>query len=1066
MKDYQIFEKIRPGLGGGLLTAVKLSLSPVLISPCNDEADILVVQCLANNTKIRVINGYGPQESEQLAKKLKFWSALEQEIISAKDEQCAILIQLDANAKVGNTVISGDPHVMSENGKLLLNLVERENMFIQNISPLCQGVITRQRTTNISEEKSILDYLITCEVLNGYLEKMIIDDARIFSLTKYASAKGKQKIVKSDHNLMVAYFNIQFQNTNVQKQRREVFNLKNKECQAMFSEVSQNNFKLRDCFKSDKTFPQQCDIFFKSLNGILHQCFRKVRVGKLKEKPEIQYLLDEKLKIQLALDSSSNENFQAEAQEKIYEIEEKISEMCAARNCEIVKELTKTLGAPNGNFSQLGMWKLKNQLVPKEIDPPMAKKDKLGNLITSPEALKNLYLETYVERLRHREMRSNLTSNYLQKIELWERRFDYLKKEVTKDWSEKELLSALKSLKNNKSRDPGGLINEIFKPPVIGRDLQDALLQFLNGIKRDYFFPKDILKSDITSIYKRKGSRLDMENDRGIFGLSVFKKIIDKIIYQEKYPLLDSNMSDSNVGARKKRNIKNHLFMIHGIINSIVNGKGGCVALQIYDLIKAFDALWVADCMNDLWDTLPPTARDDRLGLVFESSRTNLVAVNTAVGQTARVNIPEIAQQGGTWGPMMCSNSIDVVGKYAKENGQFYNYKNMVEVIPLAMVDDLMAVASCGMQSIEMNTSINALIELKKLTFHTPDGKKKSKCHVMHIGNQNKECPEMRVHGVAVESVSKAVYLGDILSSDGSNTANIKDRVSKGTGQMNTILNMMKTISFGKRYFQIAVALREAHLINGMLSSSDVWYGVRNKEYEELEEVDKTLLRNILGAPSSSCVESLYLELGLIPIPILFKARRIVYYHYLVNLKQEEMLFKFFEAQQKYPCKDDWTLQVTQDLKDFGIPEGFEFIRSKSINSFKRLVKIKAKEYTLQYLLNLKAKHTKMDDLAYTELKMQKYLKNEDIPVNEAQNLFRFRTRAAHFKGNYGDRYENKACPLCSVHMDTQSHSMQCPKVNEKIDIQGKYSDIFREKIPTNISKTLQKISKLRENYI
>ena len=38
------------------------------------------------------------------------------------------------------------------------------------------------------------------------------------------------------------------------------------------------------------------------------------------------------------------------------------------------------------------------------------------------------------------------------------------------------------------------------------------------------------------------------------------------------------------------------------------------------------------------------------------------------------------------------------------------------------------------------------------------------------------------------------------------------------------------------------------------------------------------------------------------------------------------MLFKFFEAQYKYPCKDDWTLQVNQDLKDFGIPENFEFM--------------------------------------------------------------------------------------------------------------------------------------------
>jgi hypothetical protein len=79
------------------------------------------------------------------------------------------------------------------------------------------------------------------------------------------------------------------------------------------------------------------------------------------------------------------------------------------------------------------------------------------------------------------------------------------------------------------------------------------------------------------------------------------------------------------------------LFIIHGIINSVVNGQEECVDLHIYDLVKAFDALWVADCMNDLWDTLPAQARDDRLGLLYQSTRTNMVAVNTAVGQTERV---------------------------------------------------------------------------------------------------------------------------------------------------------------------------------------------------------------------------------------------------------------------------------------------------------------------------------------------------------------------------------------------------------------------------------------------
>ena len=63
---------------------------------------------------------------------------------------------------------------------------------------------------------------------------------------------------------------------------------------------------------------------------------------------------------------------------------------------------------------------------------------------------------------------------------------------------------------------------------------------------------------------------------------------------------------------------------------------------------------------------MPHQSHDDRLGLVFELSRGNMEAINTAVGQTDRVNIPEITAQGGTWGPMLCSNSIDTGGKISE----------------------------------------------------------------------------------------------------------------------------------------------------------------------------------------------------------------------------------------------------------------------------------------------------------------------------------------------------------------------------------------------------------------
>ena len=134
----------------------------------------------------------------------------------------------------------------------------------------------------------------------------------------------------------------------------------------------------------------------------------------------------------------------------------------------------------------------------------------------------------------------------------WELRFETLKMRKSQSWTPDNLCEALKSLKKNKTRDPCGLINELFKPPVMGEDLKGALLKLVNGVKDTFIIPAQVEMANITTIFKKKGSKFDLENDRGIFGLSVYKKIIDRLTYKEKYPLLD--MFDSNIGARRKKN--------------------------------------------------------------------------------------------------------------------------------------------------------------------------------------------------------------------------------------------------------------------------------------------------------------------------------------------------------------------------------------------------------------------------------------------------------------------------------------------------------------------------------
>ena len=305
------------------------------------------------------------------------------------------------------------------------------------------------------------------------------------------------------------------------------------------------------------------------------------------------------------------------------------------------------------------------------------------------------------------------------------------------------------------------------------------------------------------------------------------------------------------------------------------------------------------------------------------------------------------------------------------------------------MVDDLLAVRKCGFDSIETNVTINTLIEIKKLKFHIPEPEKKSKCHYLHVGKTNHHCPGMKVHGHRAEKVEEAVYLGDIIRQDGKNSSNIKNRANKGLGIVTKIMDILKTVSYGKKYFKMAVTLREAELINGMLTNSEVWYGISKEEIKELEEIDKLLLRRVLDAPISTCIESLYLELGLVPIHILNTAKRIIYLHYLIWLGENEMLQKFFQTQWKYPVKDDWTSQHQKDIEDLKIDMSLEEIKQKSEYSFKRYVKIRMKEYCLEYLLNEKERHSKMDNLYYVDLKIQNYLIDDHITVQEAKNLYK-----------------------------------------------------------------------------
>ena len=83
-----------------------------------------------------------------------------------------------------------------------------------------------------------------------------------------------------------------------------------------------------------------------------------------------------------------------------------------------------------------------------------------------------------------------------------------------------DLKLAIKQLGKEKSRDPDGLINELFKEEVAGDDLLLAMLRLMNLIKSRQQYPKQLEKCNITSIYKKKSGK-EFENYRGVFRVQV-----------------------------------------------------------------------------------------------------------------------------------------------------------------------------------------------------------------------------------------------------------------------------------------------------------------------------------------------------------------------------------------------------------------------------------------------------------------------------------------------------------------------------------------------------------------
>ena len=570
-------------------------------------------------------------------------------------------------------------------------------------------------------------------------------------------------------------------------------------------------------------------------------------------------------------------------------------------------------------------------------------------------------------------MKKNLEYLKIAKEKLCQKRLEVARNNKTPEWNMKDLEKVLKQLKTNKSRDPLGLCNELFRPEVAGDDLKLAVLKLMNKIKDEQVYPDCMQLCNISSIWKRKGSKNDFESYRGIFRVTIFRSILDRLIYNDEYNKIDASLSDCNVGARKQRNVRDNIFVMNAIMNSIKKGSEEPVDFQVYDVEKCFDSLWLHEVINCLYEA---GVQNDKLPLLFIENNIAQVAVKTSGGMSNRELIRNIIMQGSVWGSLCCVVLMEKLGQQIYNNPDLlYYYKGLVPTPPLQMVDDILGIQKCSRKSPELNSTINTFIELEKLKLSD------KKCYNVHIGKSGNKCHKLRVHEQQMKNTNQEKYLGDIIHKSGMIKHTVNSRVAKGFGVINTILAIVNEIPLGHWRVKAGLQLRQAMFLNGILFNSEAWQGISKSEIEHLEKVDEALLRGLLRAHPKIPLEALYLETGSIPIKYILKNRRLSYLYDIITKEDEEIVKEIYNAQKISPTDGDYSKLVEADKIELNISLEDIYISKMKQRKYKSFIKTKVKEAALKNLLLQKSTHTKISDIKYTKLEIQPYLKLPETGV-------------------------------------------------------------------------------------
>ena len=449
-----------------------------------------------------------------------------------------------------------------------------------------------------------------------------IDESK--SITPYRKLKTSCRF--PDHNAILFTFEVNSQNAlgSFKDSRQTVWNFADVSGWDSFRKLTDSDKGYVGIWKNVVDIDENYIRWERKLNSTLHKCFKRKRVRKTSflHNKSVRSLIKNRKALKREVSICKDKHTSSDFEKKIIYLNKKIDKKIARFNSNIVK-------AGMNKFSVIdkqSFWKIQQKLAPKSISFPHAVYDKWGTEITDPDEVKQEYKHEFMYRLRKREMSTELKQYEVAQEKVCQARLLKCQSEVTPDFALGEVRRVVNEFKAGKSIDPTGVVREVFMNA--GDEFLRGLTRMANVFKKQTKFPHEWEKMWIRTLRKQKGSMKDLNNHRGVFIVNISSLIFEKLLKNRISLILNKNMSQFQTGGVKGKGVTDNLFILRGIVDhSKYLGKELCITF--YDIEKCFDSLWLADCLNSLWEN---GIQNDLLYLIYLLNHRARIQVKSPLG--------------------------------------------------------------------------------------------------------------------------------------------------------------------------------------------------------------------------------------------------------------------------------------------------------------------------------------------------------------------------------------------------------------------------------------------------